>query len=180
MFLPDYVESGFAHATIERGGRRQPLVKGTRIIYESVPEDSPFNYFHPLIIFSVFLVVTAFISYRDIKRKKLTNVFDGILFGVVGVLGICLVLLWTVTSHQAAAKNFNLLWALPTHLIAVIAFIRQPVWLSRYFLFVAILTGLLLVSWPLLPQKLNYALIPLVVALGLRSFVQYRIRQQVR
>jgi hypothetical protein len=180
MFLPDYVESGFAHATIQREGRRQPLVKGTNIIYESVPEDNPPNYFHPLIIFSLFLVVTSFITYRDFKRKKLSNVFDGILFGVVGVLGFCLVLLWTATSHQAAAKNFNLLWALPSHLIAVVAFIRQPEWLSRYFLFVAILTGLLLVTWPLLPQKLNYSLIPLVVALGLRSFIQYRIRQRAR
>jgi hypothetical protein len=49
-----------------------------------------------------------------------------------------------------------------------------------YFLFVAVLTGVLLLAWPLLPQRLNYSLIPLIIALGIRSFIQYRIRKQVR
>lgn len=179
MFLPDYVESGFNHASILQGSSREPLVKETRIAYEAVPEETPLNYSHPLIVFSLFLLITIFVSYRDLKRKKITFLFDGILFGVAGFLGICLLLLWTATNHQAAAKNFNLLWALPTHLVAVIAFIRQPKWLERYFLAVAILTALLLISWPVLPQKLHYALIPLMIALGIRAYIQFRIRRQV-
>ena len=103
--------------------------------------------------------------------------FDGFLFGVLGVLGVCLVLLWTATNHQAAAKNFNLLWALPTHLIAVIAFARQPKWLQTYFLIVVALCGLLLVTWAVLPQKLHYSLIPLVIAIGLRAFTQFAVRK---
>jgi hypothetical protein len=51
MFLPDYVESGFAHASIRRGNRTEPLVKGTNIIYESTPEQYSPGLFHPLNIF---------------------------------------------------------------------------------------------------------------------------------
>ena len=72
---------------------------------------------------------------------------------MLGLLGVLLLLLWTLTNHHAAARNMNLLWALPTHLIAVIAFIRQPRWLRIYFLVVAVLTALLLVFWVALPQK---------------------------
>ncbi len=102
--------------------------------------------------------------------------FDATLFAVLGLLGLVFTLLWTATNHQAAAQNFNLMWALPTHLVAVVAFLRQPAWLRKYFLVVLIITGLLLLSWPLLPQKLHYALVPFVVAIGLRAYAQYRIR----
>lgn len=178
MFLPDYVESGFAHATILHGTDRQPLVKETKIIYESRPEAYSPAFFQPLVVSMIFLVVALYLSYRDMKRRKLSMVFDASLFSVLGFLGVCLVLLWTATSHQAAAKNFNLLWALPTHVVAVIAFIRQPKWLQNYFLAVTVVCGLLLILWPLLPQKLNYSLLPLVLGIGLRAFTQFFVRRR--
>lgn len=177
MFLPDYVESGFAHAFIQHDGRKEPLVKETNIIFESVPEETSGSFFHPLGVFFLFLIVCLYISYRDLKRKKLSMAFDGALFGVLGFLGVALGLLWFATNHHAAEKNLNLLWALPTHLVAIIAFVRQPKWLEKYFLAVAVLYLLLLITWPFLPQKLHYSLIPLVAAAGLRAFVQSRIRR---
>ncbi len=181
MFLPDYVESGFANATILVGENREPLVRTTNIIYESKPEDhSAVTLSHPLVVFSVFLLAVALITYRDLKRRKLAMYFDGIVFTVVGIVGVLLVFLWGFTNHTASAKNFNLLWALPTHVVAVIAFRRQPAWLAKYFLVVSWLTGALLLTWAVIPQKLNYSLIPLVVALGVRSYAQYRIRTSER
>lgn len=178
MFLPDYVESGFAHATILQDGKHEPLVKHTNYIYESRPEKVPVNFFQPLVLFMIFLVVTTYVSYQDIKRRKISMAFDTVLFGALGFLGICLLLLWTATSHQAAAKNFNLFWALPTHALAVIAFFQQPRWLKVYFLAVAVLTVLLLITWPLLPQKLNYSLLPFVMAIALRAFTQFFVRRR--
>lgn len=178
MFLPDFVESGFAHATILHNGKPVPLVASTHIIYESTPDDDSPAFFQPLVMFMIFLLITMYLSYRDIKRGRLSMVFDGALFAIVGFLGICLLLLWTATNHRASASNFNLLWALPTHLIAVIAFIRQPKWLQPYFLAVAILSMLLLVAWPLLPQMLHYSLIPFVLAIGLRSSTQFFVRRR--
>lgn len=179
MFLPDYVESGFAHATILSKDEHEPLVRKTNIIYESHPEKNAAGFFHPLLVFSLFLGLTVFISYRDLKQKKISMYFDGVLFGILGMLGVCLFLLWTATSHHAAAKNFNLLWAVPSHLIAIIAFVRQPKWLAGYFLLIVFLTALLLVAWTFIPQKLNHSLIPLVIAVGIRSYTQYHVRKQV-
>ncbi len=177
MFLPDYVESGFAHATILENGVRHPLVRETNIIYSSYPEErTGISLSHPLIVFTFFLLATIFLTYRDFRRKKLSMYFDGIVFAITGVVGLLLLFLWVFTNHQASAKNFNLLWALPTHIIAVIAFIRQPRWLVKYFLAVACITAALLIAWPLLPQKLHYALIPFVTTLGLRAYTQYKLR----
>jgi hypothetical protein len=178
MFLPDYVEAGFAHATILREGRDQPLVKERTSIYEAREMEIPKTWAPPLLVFGLFFVFVAFMSYRDIRRNKLSYGLDITLFTIVGLMGVVLLLLWVATDHQAAAKNMNLLWAMPLHLIAVFAFIKNPRWLAIYFLVIAILSVLLLITWPLLPQKLHYALIPVVMSLGLRAFTQYHVRSQ--
>jgi hypothetical protein len=127
----------------------------------------------------VFLLLSIYLSYRDLKLSRLSLYFDRFLFTVLGLLGICLLLLWIATSHQAAAKNFNLLWALPTHLIAVVALRRKGQWLKKYFLGVTVLCVLLLLTWAVLPQKLHYSLIPFVMAIGFRAFTQYKVRKLV-
>jgi len=177
MFLPDFVEAGFANAEVLRpNGKYEPLVRETNIIYESVPEPDASSAIHPLMVFTVFLLITLVISYRDQRQQKLSRRFDTVLFGVCGLLGLLLFLLWTSTNHQAAAKNLNLLWALPTHLVVAIALWRKRKWVRQYFLVVAVLTLLLLLFWFVLPQKLHYSLIPFVAAIGVRSWVNYRLR----
>ena len=102
--------------------------------------------------------------------------FDVIIFAVTGVIGILLAFLWFATDHKAS-YNFNLLWALPTHIVAVIAFVRQPAWLKKYFLISGIIAVLTLILWSVLPQKLNLSLIPIVVMMAARSLIQYRLRK---
>jgi hypothetical protein len=177
MFLPDYIESGFAHASINQNGNIVPLVKTRISIYEAQPETFKKGIFRPLYVFSAVFLIVAFISYRDFKSKKLSMALDGFFFAVLGFLGVCLTLLWFATDHHSTARNFNLLWALPAHVIAVAAFIWQPKWLKFYFLIVGVLSLLLLIGWPALPQNLNESLIPLVMTIALRSFMQYRLRE---
>ncbi len=175
MFLPDYIESSFGHASLND----VPIVKETVSVYESREEEYPKSLLHPLTAFILVAVVALLISVWDFKRKKLSAWFDAILFGVIGLVGILLFLLWVATDHKAAANNFNLLWALPTHLIAVIAFYKSPKWLKRYFLITAVIAALTLILWPVLPQKLNYSLVPLVMALCLRALTQYRLSDRI-
>jgi hypothetical protein len=172
MFLPDYIEFSFDHATINGS----PLVKKRVKVYESREEEIQGSLFHPLQVFIFFALIAIAISVLDFKRKKLSTWFDAILFGVTGAVGLLLLVLWFATDHKAAATNFNLLWALPTHLIATVAFYKSPTWLKSYFLIVGIIAVLTLVLWRVLPQDLNVFLIPFVIALGVRAFTQYRLR----
>lgn len=176
MFLPDYVESGFDHATIIQNGTRIPLVKEKISIYESRDEEVPEGPPHPIYVFGFVMLAALAISIWDFKRNRLSMAFDVILFGSAGVVGGSLFFLWFFTDHHASAKNLNMLWALPTHLIAVFAFIKKPAWLRKYFFVIAVTQALLLAFWWILPQQLNAALIPLVIALLIRSSVQYYLR----
>ncbi len=177
MFLPDYLESGFDHATIMHNGTAVPLVKSKIIVYESRPQDVEKTPVHPWIAFIGFAIVAIALSVFDLRRKRISTWFDAMLFGVTGALGVLFLILWVATDHAAAANNMNLLWALPTNLVAAIAFVRNPKWLGKYFLGVAIISALLLLTWAILPQELNHFLIPFVVAILSRALVQHQLRK---
>lgn len=178
MFLPDYIESGFDHATIYRDGERVPLVSRKMVVYEPREEDPPRGLPHPLVVFSIVALAVATISVIDLRRGKISHWLDAILFGITGLIGLLLLCLWLFTDHAAAARNLNILWALPTHLVAVFMLKRESKGIRIYFLITAILSAALLICWKLLPQMLNYSLIPIVIALGIRAFVRYRVMKR--
>ena len=175
MFLPDYIESSFDHTTLNGN----PMVKQKVAVYESVPEKTPFHWYHPWIVFGLLLMSVSFLSYRDWKRKTTTKWFDVTLFSVLGLLGLLLFILWIATDHKAAANNFNLLWAFPLHLIGAIGLLKKNAgkWVLNYFTFTTIMTASLIGFWPLLPQQMNLYLLPLVFVILIRALV---IRQSVR
>lgn len=174
MFLPDYIESGFDHASLAQ--ENKPIVKRKNIIYESREMEAEDRLPHPLYFFIPLALVVLVISALDLRRGKMSLWLDVLLFGICGSIGFLLFFLWFFTDHKAAWGNLNLLWAFPLHLVAVLSFFRSPSWLRGYFRFSVVLCGLLLVSWYFLPQLLHYALIPIVVCLLARSFVQMRLR----
>jgi hypothetical protein len=176
MFLPDYIESSFDHATNNSVG--EPLVRKKIIVYEPGPEKAPFHWFHPWIVFGCFLAFALFLTWRDWQMKKLSKWFDIVLFLITGLLGILLLMLWTMTDHKAAANNFNLLWALPTHTVVAVALMRKQrsTWVRVYFLTTTILSALLLGSWYFLPQALNVFLMPVVGVILLRSLVNSQLK----
>jgi hypothetical protein len=145
-------------------------------VYESVQEVIPFHWYHPWIVWGIIFLLVSLLSYRDWSGKKLTKWFDITLFGILGLLGWLLLLLWTATDHKAAANNFNLLWAIPFHLFAAVALFKKsiPAWVHAYFLFVVVITALLLGSWVLLPQQMNSHLLPLVSIILMRGLLVSR------
>lgn len=169
MFLPDYVESGFDHATIDGN----PIVKEKISVFTARQQLSYTDLFHPWIAFGGFFVATALLSLYDWNKGKLSKWFDVLLFSVLGWVGVILLLLWVTTDHHAAAKNFNLLWAFPIHTIAAVLLFkeRSHFLLVRYFFAIGMMSVATLLLWPFLPQRLNIFLYPLLIALGLRAFI---------
>ncbi|MFN3840211.1 MAG: DUF4105 domain-containing protein [Cyclobacteriaceae bacterium] len=169
MFLPDYVEAGFDNATING----EPLVRQKNSIYEARAENLSTGLFTPFNTFLAFALITIALSVWDFTQKKTSNWFDALLFGVTGLIGVLLFLLWVATDHRAAANNLNVLWALPTHAVVAFLVFKSRKWVKNYFLITLILNGLLLILWVWLPQQLHTSLIPLVTALAVRAFTQF-------
>ena len=180
MFLPDHMMAVFEHARFKSGNDITGFTPGSRVILEGneLPRAS-FPY-APLWVFLVVLLAVLVISHLDLQSKRLSWWFDRILFGSVGLLGLLITFLWFGTDHQVTVRNLNILWAHPIHLI-ICFFLsdkRHRILLSYYFGINLVLLVLLIFSWPLLPQSLPWMIMPLVIALIVRSALILRIFSQ--
>ena len=169
MFLPDYLEKGFDSSRFST----MPLVeqKIPLFIKKDNPELSKFSITTPGLVFSFLLIALVALSYLSFKGSAtILALTDFLLFLITGLLGVLLVFMWTGTDHQICGNNYNLCWALPTHLFAAFYIRNKSHWAKKYFLLTAILSAILLLIWYFLPQELNPALIPVVILIGWRSW----------
>lgn len=171
MYLPDYIEKAFAGATLTRADSTVPLVQNTEVVYVPQPSDKDqASWLNPTIFFTLVFLALGFFTHREWKMNRRNKWLDFVLFFTMGVVGCLLLLLWFGTDH-ISQYNFNVLWALPAHV--VVAFFslsgRPPGWLSAYLLITAVLVGLLIVFWGFLPQQLHLAFVPLMLVIALRA-----------
>ena len=172
MFLPDYIEQGFDHATLQTNGIRVPLVKETILTYESRPEPDSSAFITPLMVFGTLFLLGILLTIYEFRQQRHFRWFDVIIFTIVGLVGWLLFLLWVATDHQAAARNLNLLWALPVFLPVAFWILKRnpPRWVKWFFKIVFFAFVLLILFWATLPQNLHNSLVPLVALLALRSW----------
>lgn len=180
MFLPEYLFLSFEEASIEKKGEIMPLVKKTIVHYEASPKEAgAFAVSPALITWLMFLVVLG-LSIYNFKTRRILYSGDVILFGFTGVLGVLLLLLWFATDHAVTAYNWDLAWAMPLNLLAVVFLWKKKYKLiQKYMLGYAGLLIVFLVGLPVIPQEINYAVIPLVLLLIIRSlYISLKIRRE--
>src|SRR5690606_27022936 len=102
------------------------------------------------------------------KTSRVQLVMDALLLYITGLLGVLLLFMWWGTDHQACADNFNLLWAMPLNLIAGFFVFRPSNWLKKYFVFMLVVTAILLAFWWGMPQHFNLALLPFCILMLIR------------
>jgi hypothetical protein len=162
----------FDHATIEVDGMTQPLVARTDTTlwfenYDATEQAFPWPRWLSWIGFGVVLGITV---RRALRNGAPGRWLDGTLLGLTGLAGCIMFFLWFISEHAVTNYNWNLLWAWPTHLVAAVVVWRQTdaAWLRPYLgtaAGVAVLTAL---GWPLWPQDLHAAVLPLTLLLAVR------------
>ena len=171
LFLPEYLMNALDSVTTNN----QPLVSDKATIFQAeFRGHDKHSVTGPLFIFTCLFVLIGFLSFsaNKIIRSFLFG-FDGVLFFIIGVLGIVLVLMWVATDHYMTKDNYNLLWAWPTHAVAAFYVHSRKRWVRLYYLFYAIAQLILIALWFWLPQQLNPVLIPLNALLIFRCFILF-------
>ena len=171
LFLPEYLMNALDSVTTNN----QPLVSDKATIFQAeFRGHDKHSVTGPLFIFTCLFVLIGFLSFsaNKIIRSFLFG-FDGVLFFIIGVLGIVLVLMWVATDHYMTKDNYNLLWAWPTHAVAAFYVHSRKRWVRLYYLVYAIAQLILIALWFWLPQQLNPVLIPLNALLIFRCFILF-------
>jgi len=181
MFLPDFLAEEFDRARLQTASQMEKtFVRRTVQVYRGkaavVAEPWPLR---PLVICWVILGIVATFTARKWSDMQYRSGWDASLFIIAGIAGLILFLLWFATIHTATVQNYNLLWLLPTHLVAGFALLRKrrPSWLRGYFFFAAATTALPILGWFFLPQHFNPAFLPVMLLLLLRIGVFLRKSQ---
>ena len=170
MFLPDYLMKGMDKATVDA----QPLVSATNTLLPAAAlSGESKTAVAPVMFFAILLLtITALSVMNKDGLNRFLYIFDVFFFLFLGLLGTLLLTLWLIRVDDVCRNNYNLLWAIPTHLIAALAllFNAKKIWVRKYFRIITMLTGLVLVCWFFLPQQLNPAIAPILGLILVRSF----------
>ncbi len=178
MFLPDYLMWGLEQAKIKQGDEWQDLVQEKKVLHQRIVARPNYPLLNPYSVFWTIFFVFLFFSLWENRQKAWYRGVDIFWFGLLGLVGSFLLLMWLGTDHGALKQNYNLLWALPSHMFVVWFLLgnRRSTWLPYYFGGTVLLTVLTLLFWPILPQALHPALIPLLLVSIIRaSLVFFRL-----
>jgi Domain of unknown function (DUF4105) len=152
-FLPDYLSRAYAHTTLDGRALCAPI----ETILAPTPIDvkaTVFDTLTPNVFFGGLLLLIVVLTGYEIRNHKHYYILDYLLLLIAGVLGTLMFVLWAFTEHTTTSANFNLLWALPTHLVAIglLLFARRSRVTRYYFLLAAILAGVMAIGFWILPK----------------------------
>ncbi|MGN6533642.1 MAG: lipoprotein N-acyltransferase Lnb domain-containing protein [Ginsengibacter sp.] len=175
MFLPDYLMKTLDSSNINS----QPLVVEKHSLFKiNYSQNEKNNLSHPFFIFICLFVLIAFLSFsKNTFIQKFLASFDALLFFIVGLLGILILFMWFGTDHIMCRNNYNLLWAWPMNIVAAFYMHSKRKWPRVYFFVYAVFNMIVIAVWGMIPQHLNFALIPILAILIFRSLL-YFIRKK--
>jgi hypothetical protein len=168
MFLPKYIHDFFDTAKINGN---ENLVTNSTTLFQKKATNMASNFLlSPLAIMGVLAILIFWITYKDYKNNTRSKWLDIVLFGVTGLVGIVILLLWFATDHSATVHNYNLLWAMPLNFIFIRQLLKPHVrnWFKSYLKFLIIMLCLMTLHWTIGVQVFTIALIPIMIALAIR------------
>ncbi len=171
MFLPDYLMKTFDNTKIGN----TPLVASSNVILPFILQQKSNDFFtNPLFVFSFLFVLIAFLSFsKNNSTQRILHGFDGFLFFVTGLLGILILIMWFGTDHVMCRDNYNLIWALPTNVVAAFYINSEKKIARTYFKIAAFITSVILLLWFVLPQHMNTSLLPFIMLLIFRYVINF-------
>jgi hypothetical protein len=171
-FLPDYLMDGFDHARSGTG----PLVSKKEVLLQFPEKKTAGVWFTPSVFFGLLLALSALLTLKKQNPwRRALQIFDIILFGLLGLLGLIILYVWIFRVDEVCRNNINVFWALPTHIAAIFFLRKNPFWLKYYFLVTAAISAILLVGFAWWPQQMNAAvivLLPLIIFRSIHRFIK--------
>ena len=178
MFAPFYLMNAFEGAQIVTDSLSRPLVSNkSQLVFadkdnlEYTWSDHLIDIFSPMRCALILFIIVTLLTIYGIKNKKGLWGLDLILFAAAGISGCVIAFLALFSSHPAVSENYLLFVFHPGQLL-FLPFIIYDVRKKRrswYHVFNFAVLTLFIVLFPIIPQRINLAVVPLALCLLLRS-----------
>lgn len=174
-FLPDYLLKGMDSAS---SGKKK-LVMGKQKILDYPALKTPKEGLTPAALFQCLLLgsIILFMFRASPTISKSLLIFDIVFFSLLGLLGTLMAAMWLGRVDDVCQNNINILWAIPTHIVAVFFIRKKYNWLKYYFLITAIIALILAIGFAWWPQRMNSAVLPVLGIIIFRASHLYQIRK---
>jgi hypothetical protein len=175
-FLPDYLYRGMDSAYA--GNKPLVIEKKTILQFPSIKSDAAGLTPSVLFLYILILTVILYIFRANSAIAKTLLVFDIFFFSLLGLVGIVMAYTWLGRVDDVCRNNINIIWALPTHLVAVFFIRKNAPWAKYYFLNSAILAAILLIGFSWWAQRMNAAVIPILLIIMTRGLDIFKNRNR--
>ena len=172
MFAPFYLMDAFAGAQIANDSIQRPLVSDKALIVDAVSDEEEGGWMPtPLQCSLLLFILTAAATIYSLRKRTGLWGVDLVLFGTAGIVGCVLAFLALFSEHPAVSSNFLLLVFHPGQLL----FLPYIIYCVRkgkkcwYLTLNLIVLTLFIVLFPLIPQRFDFAVVPLALCLLIRS-----------
>lgn len=174
MFAPFYLMDAFAGAQIINDSIQRPLVAtSTQVVDATLLADANEKGWipTPLQCSLLLFIISAAVTIYSIRHRKGLWGFDLFLFGIAGIAGCILAFLALFSQHPAVSSNYLLMVFHPGQLL----FLPYIIYCVRkgkrcwYLALNLIVLTLFIVLFPLIPQRFDFAVVPLALSLLVRS-----------
>lgn len=125
----------------------------------------------PVAVCAVVFALTLLVSWRDIRRRRITRWVDTVLYGCFFLAGLLLTFLIFVSVHEAVSPNWLYLWLNPLCFIPLLEWLKRCKYVVYYYQICNFaLLILLLAGHFFFGQALNVAFPLLILTDMARSF----------
>lgn len=171
MFLPVDMMDGLTETYVDRNGDRQKLLEPAIPLLDFIPpEIKPSFFTSPLLVFSLILLLTAFLTIR-FYNSSVNNLIDYFFFFIFASIAVLMIFFNFFSDHDQLRRNYNIIWLNPFIIAAFISVLANR-GTRTWFRIVFVMTCLFLLMHLFLPQAFNPANYPLILIIMLRSYVR--------
>ncbi|HXB31473.1 MAG TPA: DUF4105 domain-containing protein [Puia sp.] len=177
-FLPDYLYKGMDSA--QDGSKAMVSERNTLLQFPETKMSA--GWFTPMLFFIGILLLSIVLYFFRNNRNAAISllIFDFLFFTLLGLIGLLMTYMWLGRIDDVCRNNINILWALPTHIIAIFFIRKKAAWVKYYFLITAILAAILFIGFPFGLQRMNKAVLPILVIIIFRSYILYKNRNHAK
>ena len=178
MFSPFYLMDAFENGLIVNNDSTRNLVSETFQVVHATGQGDEAEWWEklgdvltPIRSSLLLFIFTAILTIYGIKKKKGLWGLDLFLFSLAGAAGCVITFLALFSYHPAVSENYLLFIFHPGQLI-FLPYIIYSVRKSKicwYHVFNFAVLTLFIVLFPLIPQRINLAVVPLALCLLIRS-----------
>ena len=178
MFSPFYLMDAFENGVITTNDSTRNLVSETfQVVYatgqvnEAEWWEKLGDIFTPIRSALLLFIFTTLLTIYGIKKKKGLWGLDLVLFALAGLAGCVITFLALFSDHPAVSQNYLLFIFHPGQLLFLpyIIYTVRKGKICWYHVFNFVVLTLFIVLFPLIPQRINLAVVPLALCLLIRS-----------